>query len=132
MQQAQVEFSADPARTNDLIVQAVQADNGSVWSYSPGLADYAVRTMGERGILGNGPTPTLGDLDPQRVTRMIEILTPVFAAQNAPVRPGLTAADLYTNDFVDPLDRTTADLTAISFRPRTGHMEDSVRGGKGK
>ena len=33
---------------------------------------------------------------------MIEILTPVFAAQNAPVRPGLTPADLFSNEFVDP------------------------------
>ena len=102
VQQAQVDFLTDPARVTNLIVQAVQADNSSVWNYSPGLADYAVRTMRERGIVANGPTPTLGDVDPQRVARMIEILTPVFAAQNAPIRPDLTPADLFTNDFVDP------------------------------
>jgi hypothetical protein len=102
VQQAQVDFLADPTRAKNLIVQAVRADNGSVWSYSPELADYAVQTMRERGIAANGPTPTLGDMDPQRVARMIEILTPVFAAQNAPVRPGLTPADVVSNDFVDP------------------------------
>ena len=83
-------------------MQAVQADKSSVWSYSPGLADYAVRTMRERGIVGNGPNPTLGDLDPQRVARMIEILTPIFAAQNAPIRPGLVPEHLVTNEFLDP------------------------------
>ena len=36
--------------------------------------------MRERGIVGNGPDATLGDLDTARVTRMIEILRPVFAA----------------------------------------------------
>jgi hypothetical protein len=102
VQQAQVDFSADPARTNALIVQAVHADESSVWSYSPGLADFAVRTMRERGIVGNGPTPTLGDLDPQRVARMIGILTPIFAGQNAPVRPGLAPEHLVTNEFLDP------------------------------
>jgi hypothetical protein len=102
VQRAQVDFMADPARANGLIVQAVAADESSVWSYSPGLADYAVRTMRERGIVANGANPTLGDLDPQRVARMIEILTPIFAAQNVPIRPGLTADQLVTNEFVDP------------------------------
>jgi hypothetical protein len=80
----------------------VQADNGSVWSYSPGLADFAVRTMRERGIVGNGSNATLGDMDEARVARMIEILEPVFAAQNKPIRQGLTPAQVYTNEFIDP------------------------------
>ncbi len=102
VQRAQVAFMSDPARTNALVVQAVQADNGSVWSYSPGLADFAVRTMRERGIVGNGSNATLGDMDEARVARMIEILEPVFAAQNKPIRQGLTPAQVYTNEFVDP------------------------------
>ncbi len=102
VQRAQVAFMSDPARTNALVVQAVQADNGSVWSYSPGLADFAVRTMRERGIVGNGSNATLGDMDEARVARMISILEPVFAAQNKPIRQGLTPAQVYTNEFVDP------------------------------
>ena len=43
VQRAQVAYMTDPARTNGVIVAAVQADAGSVWSYSPGLADFAVR-----------------------------------------------------------------------------------------
>jgi hypothetical protein len=102
VQQAQVDFITDPTRTNAVIVQAVGADNGSVWSYSPGLAAYAVAAMRERGIVGNGPNTTLGDMDTQRIARMIEILTPIFAAQNAPVKSGLTPEQVFTNDFVDP------------------------------
>jgi hypothetical protein len=102
VQRAWVDFMADPVPTNEVIVAAVEAERTSVWSYSPGLADYAVRTMRERGIVGNGPNATLGDLDPARVQRTIDILTPVFAAQNLPVRAGLTADQLMTGEFVDP------------------------------
>jgi hypothetical protein len=102
IQRAQVEFVSDPARTNELIVRAVAADNGSVWSYSPGMAEYAVRTLREREIVGNGSNATLGDMDPARVATMIEILTPIFAAQNAPVKDGLTPEQVATNEFVDP------------------------------
>ena len=102
VQRAQVAFVTDPARTNELVVRAVQADNGSVWSYSPGLADYAVRTMRERRIVGNGPNATLGDMDEGRIARMIDILRPVFAAQNKPIKEGLTPDQLFTNEFVDP------------------------------
>ena len=102
VQRAQVAFMNDPARANGLVVQAVQADAGSVWSYSPGLADFAVRTMRERGIVGNGPNATLGDMEQARVARMIEILGPVFAAQNNPIKAGLTPEQVYTNEFIDP------------------------------
>jgi hypothetical protein len=102
IQRAQVAFAKDPARANGVIVDAVKADRASVWAYSPGLAQFAVTTMRERGIVGNGPDATLGNLDPARVSRMIEILTPIFAAQNKPVRAGLTADQLFTNEFIDP------------------------------
>jgi hypothetical protein len=102
IQRAQVAFAKDPARTNGVIVDAVRADRASVWSYSPGLAQFAVTAMRERGIIGNGPDATLGNLDPARVSRMIEILKPIFAAQNKPVKAGLTADQLFTNEFIDP------------------------------
>lgn len=102
VQRAQVDFVTAAARTNATIVAAVAADNGSVWSYSPGLAEFAVTAMRERGIVGNGPNATLGDMDQQRISRMIEILTPIFAAQNAPAKAGLTPEQVVTNEFVDP------------------------------
>lgn len=33
---------------------------------------------------------------------MIEILGPVFAAQNKPIKAGLAPEQLVTNEFVDP------------------------------
>jgi hypothetical protein len=101
VQQAQVNFVTDPARTNALVVQAASADRTSVWSYSPGLAGFAVQAMRERGIVGNGPNAVLGDMQPERIARMIEIMTPILAAQNTPVKEGLTPEQLITNEYVD-------------------------------
>ena len=99
-----------------------------MWSYSPGLADYAVRTMRERGIVGNGATPTLGDLDPQRVARMIEILTPDLRRAE---RPGAARPDRptswCTNEFVDPTIGLPARLTAQFRVPAGSHLEDHRR-----
>ena len=80
----------------------VQADAGSVWTYSPGLAAFAVDAMRQRKIVGNGPDATLGNFDTARISRMIEILGPVFAGQNKPIKEGLTPEQLVTNEFVDP------------------------------
>jgi hypothetical protein len=102
VQRAQVAYTTDPARTNGVIVSAVQADAGSVWTYSPGLAAFAVNAMRERKIVGNGPDATLGNFDTARISRMIEILGPVFAGQNKPIKDGLTPEQLVTNEFVDP------------------------------
>jgi hypothetical protein len=101
IQQAQVDFMTDPGPTNDVIIQAVQADDQSVWSYSPGMAEYAVETMRSLGLVGNGQNSTLGDMQPERIQRMIEILGPIFAAQNKPIKQGLTPDQLYTNEFID-------------------------------
>jgi hypothetical protein len=102
VQRAQVAYVTDPARANEKIIAAVQADAGSVWSYSPGLAAFAANALRDRGIVGNGPDTTLGNFDTARVSRMVEILGPVFAAQNKPIKEGLTAEQLVTNEFVDP------------------------------
>jgi hypothetical protein len=102
VQRAQVAYVTDPAAANEKIIAAVQSDAGSVWSYSPGLAGFAAAALRERGIVGNGPDTTLGNFDSARVGRMVEILGPVFAAQNKPIKEGLTPEQLVTNEFVDP------------------------------
>ncbi len=101
IQQAQVDFMNDPGPTNEVIIAAVEADNNSVWSYSPGMAEYAVETMRNLGLVGNGQNVTLGDMQSERVQRMIEILGPIFAAQNKPIKQGLTPDQLFTNEFID-------------------------------
>jgi hypothetical protein len=100
LQQAQVDFMKDPTAANDLIIKLVKEYNTG-WTYSPGLADYAITKMGELGIVSNGANQTLGDFDMARVQQMIDITTPIFAKQNKPAKAGIKAEDIATNEFVD-------------------------------
>ena len=99
VQRAQVDFLANPAKTNELVLDLVKQYNTG-WVYSAGLADYAIAKMRED-FVTNGPDQTLGNFDTARVQRMIEIVTPIFTAQRQPPKEGLTAADIATNQFVD-------------------------------
>lgn len=100
MQQAQVDFITNPAETNKKVINIVTTF-ADFWQYSPGMADYAVKTMRDLGLVGNGPDQTLGNMQDDRIKRMVDILTPVFAAQRKPVKEGLQATDLFTNEFID-------------------------------
>ncbi|HEV7653707.1 MAG TPA: ABC transporter substrate-binding protein [Mycobacteriales bacterium] len=101
LQQASVDFITNPAATNTLVIKAVQTLH-DFWTYSPGMADYAVKTLKNLGLVGNGPDKTLGNMANDRMQRMIDILTPIFAAQRKTIKTGLQPSDLYTNEFVDP------------------------------
>lgn len=101
LQQATVDFVTNPTKTNDLVITSVRTLK-DFWKYSPGMAKYAVETLLKLGLVGNGPDKTLGNLQNDRVQRMIDILTPIFAAQRKPVKSGLQPSDLYTNEFINP------------------------------
>ena len=101
LQQATVDFMKDPKATNELVIKAVKTFD-DFWQYSPGMADYAVKTMKDLGLVGNGPNKTLGDMQTERVKRMIDILTPIFNAQKKPVKDGLTPEQLFTNEYISP------------------------------
>src|SRR5215211_3740155 len=99
VQRAQVDYLANPEKTNQLILDLVeQYDTG--WVYSEGLAGYAIQKMRED-FVTNGPDQTLGNFDTARVQRMIEIVTPIFTAQRQPPKEGLTPEDVATNEFID-------------------------------
>jgi hypothetical protein len=68
---------------------------------TPGLDAYAVATIKQRKLITNDAAGTLGNFDPARMQKMIDILTPIFTKQGKNVKAGLTPADLYTNEFVD-------------------------------
>lgn len=100
LQQAEVDFYADPDATIDLILEAVEAfDSG--WVYSRGVAEYAVESMLEDGIVSNGANGFIGDFDPERVESFFDTGKPLFEEIAADVDPDLTADDIYTNDFID-------------------------------
>ncbi|GAA3599907.1 nitrate ABC transporter substrate-binding protein [Kineosporia mesophila] len=100
LQQAEVDYFADPATTNELVLDLVtQFSNG--WVYSQGVADYSVRTLLADGIVSNGDNDYVGDFDAGRIQKIIDIDTPIFTASNTAPKKGLKAADLFTNEFLD-------------------------------
>ncbi|MPQ98347.1 ABC transporter substrate-binding protein [Modestobacter sp. I12A-02628] len=100
MQQADVDYLADPTRVNAIILELVeQYDTG--WVYTQGVADYSVQTQAELGLVGNGPDDTHGNMDEARVQTLIDQTTPIFTEQGTAPADGITPADLVTNEFID-------------------------------
>jgi hypothetical protein len=97
VQQATVDFYADPARTNAMIVEIVEAYD-TFWSYPPELADFSVATQLEEGYAANGPDVTVGNMDEARLQQVIDAMR--TAEMDLPAE--LTVADLMTNEFIDP------------------------------
>jgi hypothetical protein len=44
----------------------------------------------------------LGSFDLDRVTKFIEIAVPTYTKIGAKMKEGITAADIVTNEFIDP------------------------------
>jgi hypothetical protein len=101
MQQAIVDYIANPAPTEKLILQLVTAYNNG-WVYTQGTADYAVTTMKKLGIVGDAPDGALGAFTDSRVQQLIGILAPIYKAQGKQTLPGLKPSDIVTNQFIDP------------------------------
>lgn len=100
MQQAQVDYAKDPTATNEVIVKAAATYGG--WDYPAELAKYGAEKQVEVGIIGDGETPGLGDISEERTQEIIDLTKPIFEKQNVPVKEGLTASELFTNEFIDP------------------------------
>ncbi len=101
LQQASVDYLADPAETNALIVEAVETfDNG--WVYSAGVADFGVQTILADGLQANGTDGVFGSFDMDRVSGLIEKAIPVYESLGQTPKEGLTPEDIVTNEFLDP------------------------------
>ena len=101
IQQATVDFFAEPDAANELIVAAVDAyDNG--WVYPQGEADNSATQQRELGLAANAVDGTFGAFDAERIADVLSIVTPIMDSKGVPIAEGLTAADLATNEFLDP------------------------------
>jgi hypothetical protein len=101
VQHAQVDFLTKPDAAIGRIVDIVAAFHAS-FAYSRSNAEFAVKQLRELNLAGNGVNRTLGDFDDARLERMIDIVVPILGAQRKPVRDRLTAADIATDDYIDP------------------------------
>ena len=100
MQQAQIDFVTSPDRTVATILDVVtQLD--TTWSQSAELANYAVATMKQLGIVGNGDTSTFGDFESPRLDDFITRAVPILREQGLAI-PELAARDIATNEFLNP------------------------------
>ena len=97
VQQAAVDFMADPGPVNEAILRAV-TDLASFWELSPEGVESTVGVMAELGIVANGPDETLGNLDVDRVEALIDQVRDIPAFNVGDV----IAEDIVTNEFIDP------------------------------
>jgi hypothetical protein len=101
LQQAQVDYAADPQRANEIITKIVPEYNTG-WVYPMELADYAAQAQLDNKIISNGADGAMGSMDAAKVQKMIDIVGPIYSKANIKIKPGLTPADLFTNEFIDP------------------------------
>jgi len=100
MQRAQLDYLADPGPTNALIVELVEAYQTG-WTYSPGVADYAVRALREQNLVENDPASgVFGRFDPERWQRIVDTFGPILQAQGT-ITEIPAPESLYTNEFID-------------------------------
>jgi len=101
MQRSQVDFLKNPAPTNDLIVKLVdQYQTG--WTYTPGDADFSVKTQVEGKFVMNDPASgVFGKFDPKRMTDTVSRFVPLLQSAGTLTGTAPTAESLYTNDFID-------------------------------
>ncbi len=98
-QQAQLDYIADPARANAIILSTV-ATYDSWWTQSEGDVSNGAASQKELGIIGNGETETFGDLEETRVNDFIAKATPILREQGLEIAD-ITASDITDNEFLD-------------------------------
>jgi hypothetical protein len=101
MQKSQIDYLANPAPTNRLIVELVEAYQTG-WSYTPGVAEYSAKAQVDQGFVKNDPASgVFGQFDPDRMQEIVSTFGPILQSQGT-ITSVPDAASLYTNDFIDP------------------------------
>jgi hypothetical protein len=98
-QQAQLDYIADPTRANTIILSTV-ATYDSWWTQSEGDVANGAASQKDMGIVGNGETPTFGDLEEARVNDFIAKATPILREQGLEIAD-IAAGDITDNTFLD-------------------------------
>jgi hypothetical protein len=96
MQQMTIDYYADPARANKIIVEAVEA-YATFWTYPAELAEWSAGQQIELGLAGNGDDSTVGNMVDARVQEVIDAMR--TAEMDFPA--DLAVEDLVTNEFID-------------------------------
>ena len=125
IQRATVSFVTNPDTANGIIIDAVETF-GSFWVYSEGLAQFSVNAQKQLGLVGNGPNDTVGDMEEARVQSIIDIMSDAGIDTG-----GITTADIYTNEYIDPsIGFTGDDLCVVDATDVTAGLVFDI-GGRG-
>jgi len=100
MQQAQLDYITSPDRANAIIKAAVVAFD-SWWTQSDGDLANGAAQLRDLKLIGNGDTPTFGDLEESRVNDFIGKATPVLREQGLDIGD-IAASDIVNNEFLNP------------------------------
>jgi hypothetical protein len=101
MQRSQLDYLKDPAPTNRLIVELVDAYQTG-WTYSAGVADFSAKAQVEQGFVKNDPASgVFGQFDPARMQEIVSTFGPILQSQGT-IATVPDPATLYTNEFIDP------------------------------
>lgn len=101
MQQAQVDYMADPEPINDMFLDYVDA-MASFWTLSADGNANAVEVLLDEELVSNGPDDTIGNFDMDRVQTLIDESVPIFEDVGVEsIKPDVAAEDIVTNEFID-------------------------------
>lgn len=101
VQQSQADFMANPGPINERLDEIVKELN-SFWTSSIGLHNFATDTMRELGLVGDGENDFVGDMDLDRIQRLIDKQVPILEGLGLDsMADGLRAEDIATNEFID-------------------------------
>lgn len=101
MQQAQIDYMAEPEPVNDMFLDYVEA-MASFWTLSAEGNANAVEVMLEEELVSNGSDDVLGNFDMERVQELIDEATPIYEDLGIDsIKEGVTAEDIVTNEFID-------------------------------
>lgn len=102
LQRSQLDFLADPGRTNALIVDLVEQYQTS-WTYSPEAAEFSVEAqLGDELVFDDPASGVFGMIDGDRVAQTVATLVPVLQETGSlPADVDVTPEELYDNRFID-------------------------------
>ena len=100
LQQAWVDYFADPEPVNGALLEITGTYN-NYWTLTAELNTAANELFASSGIGGNGDDSTYGNFDEARIEELFTELGPILEAKALDLPEGYTAANAFTNEFID-------------------------------
>ena len=96
LQQAWVDFLADPTPVNDALI-GVNDTYDTYWKISADLNTRGLELLDELGLGENSPDGTYCSFDEARVQELYDILQPIYADEGVDIAE--SADGVFTNDY---------------------------------